>query len=457
MHSQVADSKFHDDPDNLSMIQGSVRDQAARAVRQEVEQHGGQLRLAVATLGTLFAVERFDGQAAQDALDALGAQDVQVQGSLAGTGADQVTLTIAGRQAPSRPTQEPPAQPVGPPMPTPAEAVAAQAAALPAAGLAAGVLIPGVALTALGFSGWWVFGALFLGLTGGTWWLLRRARFGLARVFLFPLRSAFLSALTLGALPLLLGALILSLIVVAPVSAKRSSDARERDARQLVAQASRAVRERDPDRARRLLAAARNKDADAEGYGRVRAQADALASAQARERARDDQYRQATAASEDEDFEAAVAGFEALGAFRDSPQRAQQARRRGAGIKLAQAREALGDRDYRRARELADSSIELRPTKAARDVRAQAQRELQAARERSRQRRLAREREQREAERREREEQEALEEPIFPEDDGAGVPDDGGGSVDPGNPCNGSPVPEFPDQRDGDGDGCYGE
>jgi len=424
----------------------------AKRVRAEVDRLGGRLTLSASALALLFAVRAFENDDASAIERALGQEGVRVEGRLPQKRPDdEVTLTTEGQEA----EQEPPVEPAGPAStaPPPAEVIAAQAASLPAAALAAGVLVPGLLASALGFGAWWGYGLLFLALTGGLWLLVGRSFSYLARIFLFPFRSLAWSAFLLGALPALIAILVVSALVVAPVSAKRSSDAREQQALGLIAEAREANRLGDPDEAIRLVAEARDKDSDVEGWREVSAAADGLRAEQATERDRRAAYRDGRRLLREGDYVAALRVFDELGDYRDSPGLAAGARHRGARHLLREARLALANGDFDLASSKARESRALRPSSAATTLLSDVRSALTAARARARERRQAREetrrleQEQRQLEQEQRrlEQEQQLEEDLYtPPDGGASCPD-------------GTPFPQFPGQRDGDGDGCYGE
>ncbi len=252
----------------------NTRDAAIAAeLRADVEQVGGRLTVAVTTLTALFAVDDLSAESLRRIESALTDAELSVEPRLAQVaGRDDVALSLTNQWRPERPSDRPEAgEPAtAPPAVAPAETVAGQAAALPATVMGAGALAPGVIAALLGFTAWWGYGLLFLVLTGAAWWGVGRFRFGLARVFLYPFRSIRLAAFTLGVAPMLIAIALLSVAVVAPVSAKRAADTRERDARSLVAQANRALARDDVDEAERLLADAERKDRGVSGYAEAR-------------------------------------------------------------------------------------------------------------------------------------------------------------------------------------------
>jgi hypothetical protein len=343
-----------------------------------------------------------------------------------------------------------------------AESVVGQVAALPASLVAAGVIAPGLVATAIGFGLWWAFGLFFLALTVGAWWAIGRLRAVIGNVFFRPFRYRSLAALWLGAVPTLLMFALTSLLVVAPVSAKRASDERDRDARGLVDRAEVALERGDVDRADRLLDNAQRKRRDVAGLAETRRRVGAARREQIRERERRDAYADARSDFREGEYESAVTTLESLGTYRNAALLAEEFRRDGARDLRDQAREALADRRYDPAIELAEQAQDLRVTSPASRLIAQAEKQQKAAEERARARARARERarraaaerraerrriarEQRAAERRaeEQAERERLESYETPD-----VPDyDSGGSN--GNWCGAS--------RDGDGDGIWCE
>lgn len=171
--------------------------------------------------------------------------------------------------------------------------------------------------------------------------MVRRWAFGLSRVFFFPSRSLSWSAITLVALPMLLAIALLSVGVVAPVSAERSADARDRQARALVAQAERALDRGDADEAERLLADAQGKRRDVAGYRDAKERADRLSREQDLEEQRSRAYDDAQSLLDNREYAAAMAAFEQLGDFRDAERLRRTAARNGAE-ELTDLRAALG-------------------------------------------------------------------------------------------------------------------
>ena len=236
----------------------------------------------------LFAADELSAESARRIEDALSGHGLSVEPSLLRVDRrDEVDVSIASRarrrlaEDATEPTYSPP-----PSATSPAEAIAVPSRRSSERGPNRRRARSWADRDGFGFAAWWGFGLLFLALTGAAWWSVGRMRFGLARVFLFPFRSLRLAAFTVGLVPMLLAVVLLSAIVVAPVSAKRASDARERDGRALVAQAARAVDRGDLNRAERLLDAAKDKDQDPGATTMSVAASDKRAASHRRARAR---------------------------------------------------------------------------------------------------------------------------------------------------------------------------
>ena len=358
---------------------------AAAELRGEVERLGGRMTIAVSTLMALFAVDELSAETSRRIEDALSDRGISAAPSLSrAVLSGQIELSVASH-AP-RDLGQNTGESIAPQPSSagPAGVVASRAAALPEAVLGAGVLVPGLLATVAGFAAWWGFGLLFLALTGGAWWSVGRIRFGLARVFLFPFRSLRLAAFTVALVPMLLAVLLLSAVVVAPVSAERASDARERDAHALVAQAAREVDRGDLDRAERLLAAAQDRHRDAAGYAEVRRRA----SDESQRRADDREHALAYDDARDDysrgNYAAAVSTLRDLGDYRDSSRLADEFERDGSRALRARARTALEGRRYDSAIALAQESRQLRESPFARELVRHARTEQAAARARAR-------------------------------------------------------------------------
>ena len=450
------------------MVVTATDRESAGWLAEEVRRAGGRLSLAASTLLALFLAEAWDSDTLERIASALADAELVAEPPLDGANVPardgQVLLRLAQERRPE-PTRDEPASPPAAaatpaPGPTPAEIVAAQASALPAAALTAGAVVPGLVLAVAGLSSWWLFGVLFALLAGGVFTLGRVARIWLARTFLLPLRSTWAAGFLLTALPLLLLSATVGAVVVAPAAGARAENEREDRARTRLASADAALRRGDLDAARRDLAKARDLDGDLRGVERVTSGIEAEQRRRDQERVRRARYDEGREALRRGDYRNAMQIFEALAGYRDADALRADATRRLAARQLRDAREALQAGKFERALALATTSLGTHRTaagvrvqqRASRKLSAQRARARAAARARARARAIARRRaaERRRQARLEREAERERQEQLDV------APDPGPDA--PGAFCeNGQPTPEFPGQRDGDGDGCYGE
>lgn len=441
--------------------------EAASWIANEVRKAGGRLSIQSSTLLSLFIAEQLDDPTRQRITQALSERDLHCVPELRGgqVGADDEVTIVASERVPVDRHEDDLVPVALKPTPvSPAATLASEAAVLPAGAIAAGAAVPGVLLAAVSLSTWWAFAVLFLVLAGTVWVVARRFRFQLARVFYFPLRSPWLAGFVLAALPLLLVSAVAGAVVVAPVATQRAEDDRRDQAQNLKASAERSLRDGDLEGARDKLGAARDKDAMVVGHDDLQRR---IADEQRR---RDEEvelartYNDARSAVENNEQERALGILAGLNGYRDSDTLAAQARRDLASDHLVRARTAYRRGDFADARDAAQASVDIRSTQAATEVRARARAALEAERDRARAR--ARARAEAEAQARadareradqRRQEREAREEQRRREQESTPVVPDGGGGGGGGGCVNGVPFPEFEGQRDGDGDGCYGE
>jgi len=437
--------------------------EAAGWIRAEVERLGGPFRVHSETLLELFAAPDFDGEHAGRISRSLA--DLQLVTDPADLGGHSTAgvVTISARDQTKPPEQdrieaEPPATPVGP---DPATVLATQAAALPAQALTAGVLVPGLVAAVVGGAVWWPFALLFLALAGGVWVAFRYARFWLARIFLWPLKSLWATGFLLAAVPMLLVSVLASAAVVSPVADKRAADERRDDARALIVQGTNALRDGDVDRAQQALDDARDKDPNISGDDGLES---AIASEQDRrdrETAQIAEYEKAKETLESGDSREALPLLLALGSFRDSEQLAGQARRDLAARQLRSAKRLFAEGQFADARAAAERSNATRPTKAAQNLRAAASKRLAerrvAARALARKRaaeRKAKQEAKRKAAAEARRQKKAAEQQREQQESAPAVPDTPSA---PSGSCGDISATDFPvppgDPRDRDGDG----
>lgn len=385
--------------------------QAAQLLRDAVEDAGGRLVVASATVLALFGARALDGPTSDRITAELAREGVVVEPELVrASQSGDVELGLAEKQVGTRdappPEQAvPPASPV--PAADPAAVVAAQAAALPPSAVTAGVLVPGLLASLIGFVAWWGYGLVFLVFTGLVWFAVTRARYWFARIFLWPLRSTVAAGLLLGLIPVLFVLTVAGLFVAAPLAAKRSSDAQQERAARLIARANRALDGRDLRRARQALSQVGSSERTSSSYRDAADRASALQAENERERERRAAYVRAEEDFDTGDFAAAVQTLRELGDYRDAPALATRYARQGANDLGSDASKALGDRRWTTAISLAEESLALHPTDRARRIRTAARRGLDAARARAKARARARARARRAAARR-RAEQRAI-------------------------------------------------
>lgn len=430
--------------------------EAARWLGEEVERLGGQLTIHGSTLLELFLAFSFNQEDSYRITQALADEGLRTSPTdISGLATSQeITVSQNDAPEPEEPGQEQAAEPPPTPEsgPTPAEALAEQAAAVPSGAIAAGILIPGILSAVVGAAIWLPFGLLFLGLSLGMWLAFGRFRFWFSRIFFWRLPSVWFTGLLLALLPMLIATAVVSAAVVAPIAGKRAADKRHDQALALITRANDEFRDGDLDAARVSLEEARDRDSDVDGD-------DDLEREISDEEQRREDYERATLLLDKDDPRGALVVFRELGDYRDSQQLRTKARNALARQQLLQAESYYTEGRYEEARQEAALSLRTRRTKAAIALRSKANRRIaeERAAERAREQRLAAERQARreaaERARKARQAQEEAEARALEESYSTPAAPDSSGSY-----CaSGTPYPQYPGQRDGDGDGCWGE
>ncbi len=407
----------------------------------------------------LFSANDFSGAENERIGEALAAANLETTPANLAAAKSSSEVTVSQRGAePAPPAQDQGSQPSeqSPPPagPTPAEQLATQAAAVPAQAMTVGVLVPTLIAGAIGAAVWAPFALLFCVAGVGVWFALRRWRFWFARIFFWPLRSIWAAGFFLALAPMLILSAVVSAAFVAPTASKHASDNRHRQAVALVRRGHDELRRGDLDSAEHSLKQAEDRDRDANGEEELKR----AIGAEHHRRNQQGAYDEAKQEIQNDQSAKARALLATLEGSGDNDTLVEKLRGDLAAYDLRAARRLFAEGSYSGARQAAARSLRSRTTAAAQNLRFGADRKVaqQLAAERAQARvEVAARKARREQAKREAAASRAEEERQAAEE-AAPLPDDystGSGSV-----CaNGTPYPQLPGQRDGDGDGCYGE